>query len=85
MQDGARDRKSRVLSSQESQPRIRHNKLGKIRVRKKEIKRELEELVVMEDNSGEDREANNRQSNTLALVKKVFNILCPANVCWCTK
>lgn len=74
-----------MLSSQESQLRIRHNKLGKIRVRKKEIKRELEEFVVMKDKSGEDREANNKQSKTLALVKKAFNILCPANVCWCIK
>ena len=53
-----------MLSSQESQLRIRHNKLGKLRVRKKEIKRELEELVVMEDNSEEDREANEAGKHT---------------------
>lgn len=74
-----------VPSSQESQLRIRHNKLGKLRVRKKEIKRELEELVVVEDNTEEDRETNKRQSNTLARVKKVFHILCPANICCCIK
>lgn len=74
-----------MLTSQESQLRIKHNKLGKLRVRKKEIKRELEELVVMEDNSEEDREANKRQSNMLAQVKELFNILCPANICWYIK
>lgn len=36
----------------------------------------------MDDNSEEDREANEGQSNTLTWVKKVFNILCLANICW---
>ena len=74
-----------MLSSQESQLRIRCNKLGKLKGRKQETKKELEELIVMDDNSEEDREANKRQSNTLTWVKKVFNVLCPANICWCIK
>lgn len=41
--DEVGDKKSGALSSLESQMRIGHNKLGKIRVRKKEIQRELEE------------------------------------------
>lgn len=80
--DEVGDKKSRALSSQESQMRTGHNKLGKIRMRNKEIKRELKEWVLMEYNSEEDREANKGQSNTLTWVKKVFNSLCLVNICW---
>lgn len=37
---------------------------------------------MIEDSSEEDREANKGQSNTLTWVKKAFNSLALANICW---